>query len=94
MKITLYYNQYSNAGAVYSERWELDPAESNTFYCAETLRTHETTIPDDWTIGELPGHVTAIFNEHDNMVFVDGDYKSIILTSTDIRGITYIKELV
>ncbi len=53
MKIKLYYNQFSNGGAVDCEQWSLIPSDEmqyNPFRQCETLKTVEVEIPDTWKV--------------------------------------------
>ena len=63
MKINLYYNQFSNGGAVDCEQWSLIPSEEiqfNPFRQCETLKAVEVEVPDTWKVDK---ERDMIFNE-------------------------------
>lgn len=78
MKITLFYNQYSQAGSVYKEQWELFPGESGTWFCADTLETKTVDLPNGWTIGKTWGDEPALFDEHGERVFINTISRSVL----------------
>ncbi len=63
MKTTLFFNQYSHGGAADSEAWELTPAESGTYYSAETLETVAADLPAGWSIGKNWAGCPHIYDE-------------------------------
>ena len=78
MKVTLYYNQYCQGGAVESELWQLrDGNKIDTVYgSVEALRSVEIELPEGYSIGkDFAGDEKIYFNDYE--VQIGGNYNKI-----------------
>ncbi len=78
MKVKLYYNQYSQGGAVEGESWDLrDGNKMNTVYGAvERLKEVEIELPEGYSVGkDFAGDEHLYFNDY--LVKLQGDRNKI-----------------
>lgn len=88
MKITMYYNQSAEGGAVVGEGWSLFAGSGNGVYGSRyPMNKKEIELPEGWTIDKTIYGETAIFDKNNIYVDILGDEDSLVLL--DGKGTTY-----
>lgn len=84
MKTTLYFNQYSNGGAIDREKWELFKAPIMIYGDCETLKTVTIELPENWTVKKNGYGEEMIFDSTGYPVTLENNYFEIYAISAEL----------
>lgn len=83
-KITLFYNQRTEGGAVNWEKWQASNIEdkSFTYGSGECLKSVDVEIPDEWEVKKDMFEQKQIYDANGYAVELSGKYDGEIYAST------------